>query len=128
MITAHPNLSQTLDDRRRRLRMTFPALAERSGVSEPTVKRVLAGHAAEASFQNVAAIAEALGVPLLAQPIDIEDFREQAAREKAERVARLVQGTSALEAQAVDQAQYRKLVERSMRDLLSGSPRRLWAC
>ncbi len=106
--------------------MPFPALAERSGVSEPTVKRVLAGRTAKASFGNVAAIAEALGMPLMADPIDVEDFREQVARQKAERVARLVQGTSALEAQAVDSDQYRKLVERSMRELLTGSRRLLW--
>lgn len=107
--------------------MTYPALADRSGVSEPTVKRVLAGRIAEASFENVSAIAEALGMPLMTDPIDIDDFRERVAREKAERVARLVQGTSALEAQAVDEDQYRKLVERSMRELLCGSPRWLWA-
>lgn len=122
-----PNLAARLADRRKRLGMPYPALARRSGVSEPTVKRVLAGRLAEASFENVASIAAALGMPLMAQPIDIEDFRERAAREKAELVARLVQGTSALEAQAVDADQYRTLVERSMRDLLTGSRRLLWA-
>lgn len=121
------NLAERLADRRERLGMTYPSLAERSGVSEPTVKRVLAGRIAEASFENVAAIADALGMPLMADPIDVEDFREQVARQKAERVARLVQGTSALEAQAVDADQYRKLVERSMRELLTGSRRLLWA-
>lgn len=121
------NLAERLADRRERLGMSYPSLAERSGVSEPTVKRVLAGRIAEASFENVAAIADALGMPLMADPIDVEDFREQVARQKAERVARLVQGTSALEAQAVDADQYRKLVERSMRELLTGSRRLLWA-
>lgn len=107
--------------------MTFPALAERSGVSEPTAKRILAGGVAEASFEKVAAIAEALGMPLTSEPIDADDFREQVAREKARRVARLVQGTSALESQAVDDVQYERLVERSVRELLTGSRRRLWA-
>lgn len=121
------NLSDRLDQRRERLGMTFPALAERSGVSEPTVKRILSGRVGGASFENVAAVAEALGMPLTTEPIDIEAFRERAAREKAERVARLVQGTSALEAQGVDAGEYRKLIERSVRDLLAGSRRRLWA-
>jgi hypothetical protein len=66
-------------------------------------------------------------MPLMADPIAVEDFREQVARQKAERVARLVLGTSALEAQAVDTVQYQKLVERSMRELLTGSRRLLWA-
>ena len=107
--------------------MPYPALAQRSGVSEPTVKRVLAGRIAEASFGNVVAIAEALGMPLMADPIDAEDLLEQVAREKAVRVAQLVQGTSALEAQAVDSDQYRKLVEQSMHELLTGSRRLLWS-
>jgi transcriptional regulator with XRE-family HTH domain len=127
MITTLPNLSSRLSDRRRSLGMTFPALAERSGVSEPTAKRILAGGVAEASFEKVAAIAEALGMPLTSEPIDADDFREQVAREKARRVARLVQGTSALESQAVDDVQYERLVERSVRELLTGSRRRLWA-
>jgi len=107
--------------------MTYSSLAERSGVSEPTVKRILAGRLAEASFENVAAIAEALGMPLLADPVDIDAFCERAAQEKAQRAARLVQGTSALEAQAVDQEQYRRLVERSVQELLTGPRRQLWA-
>lgn len=124
------NLSDRLDARRRELGMTYPALAARSGVSEPTVKRILtdsAGAAQRASFAHVAAIALALGMPLDAQPLDADDFRAAAAREKAERIARMVQGTSALEAQAVDQAAYRRLVERSYHELLAGPPRRLWS-
>lgn len=42
-------------------------------------------------------------------------------------VARLVQGTNALEAQAVDDAEYRRLVERTYHELLARSRRRLWA-
>lgn len=127
MIAALINLSDRLDARRRELRMTYPALAARSGVSEPTVKRILNNGAAEASFVNVAAVAEALGMPLAAKPIDADELRATAARQKAERIARLVQGTSALEAQAVDQAAYRKMVERSYHELLAGPPRRLWS-
>lgn len=110
--------------------MTHAALAVRSGVSEPTVKRMLGGRAdagAGASFAHVAAVAEALGMPLTAEPVDADAMRLAAAREKAERIARLVQGTSALEAQAVDEAEYRRLVERSVHELLAGPPRRLWS-
>lgn len=126
MAASTSNLSERLAQRRELLGMTFPALAQRSGVPEPTAKRILAGRLDEASFKNVAAVAAALGIPLTAEPIDIETFRESVARSKAERSARLVQGTSALEAQAVNAEQYRKLVERSVRDLLSGPARRLW--
>ena len=49
------------------------------------------------------------------------------ARKKAEQVARLVQGTSALESQAVDAKTYKRLVEKTYHELLAGSRRRLWS-
>ncbi len=107
--------------------MSFPQLAERSGVSEPTAKRILGGHAASASYASVAAIAEALGMPLRSEAIDPDEFRERVALEKARHLARMVQGTSALEAQAVPPAEFRRLVARSVHELLAGPPRRLWS-
>ena len=107
--------------------MTYAALAARSGVSEPTVKRILGGHLGEASFANVAAVAAALGAPFELAAIDVEAFRRQQARTKAEAIARLVQGTSALEAQALYRVAYERLVERTYHELLAGSGRRLWA-
>lgn len=66
-------------------------------------------------------------MPLACDPIDIDEYRKQAAREKAVRIAKMVQGTSALEAQAVSSDQYERLIDRSYHELLSGSPRRLWS-
>ncbi|MEX2217344.1 MAG: helix-turn-helix domain-containing protein [Phycisphaerales bacterium] len=121
-------LSTLFDGRRRELGMTFPALAERSGVSEPTVKRILGGRAPDASIANVAAVAGALGVTLgLHEEVDAHEMCRREARRKAEQVARLVQGTSALESQAVDAKTYRRLVEESYHELLAGPRRRLWA-
>lgn len=116
-----------LDRRRRDLGLTFAALSARSGVSEPTVKRILGGRMAEASFAHVVAIARALGTPFTTEAQDVDEMLRARARTKAEHVARLVQGTSALEAQAVDDAEYRRLVERTYHELLAGSRRRLWA-
>jgi hypothetical protein len=39
----------------------------------------------------------------------------------------MVQGTSALEGQAVDGADYQRLIERTTNDLLRGSRKRLWS-
>lgn len=118
---------QSLVRRREALGMSHAALASRSGVSEPTVKRILGGQLGAASFANVIAIAEALGVSFGLVETDADEFRRQQARRKAEDVARLVQGTSALESQAVDGDTYRRIVERSYHALLAGSKRRLWS-
>lgn len=107
--------------------MGFAALAERSGVPEPTVKRILGGGLASASFGSVVAIAEALGLAVGVVETSSEEFCRRRAREKARRIARLVQGTSALESQAIDEREYERLVERSFHELMAGPKRRLWA-
>ncbi len=107
--------------------MTHVALAARSGVSEPTVKRILSGNISSASLANVLAIAAAMEVSITTGATDADEARARQARAKAEQIARLVQGTSGLEGQAVDQAQFSKLVERSFHELMAGSPRRLWS-
>jgi transcriptional regulator with XRE-family HTH domain len=116
-----------LTRRREALGMSFAVLASRSGVSEPTVKRILGGRMGEASFANVVAIADALGVSLNASETAPDELCRQQARCKAERIARLVQGTSALENQAVDAPAYQRLVEQCYHELLAGSKRKLWA-
>ena len=116
-----------LNRRREALGMSHAVLAQRSGVSEAAVKRILGGRAPEASYARVTAIASVLGVGVgVAEVAEDEKLRQQA-RAKAERVARLVQGTSALESQAVDRGTYERLVERSYHELLAGSRRRLWS-
>lgn len=116
-----------LRTRRELLGMSYAVVAARSGLSEPTVKRILGGQLAEASFGNVVALAEALGASFGIKETDPEELCRQQARRKAERVARLVQGTSALESQAVDAAVYDRLIERSYHQLMAGSKRKLWA-
>ncbi len=56
-----------------------------------------------------------------------ETFRERQARGKARRLVRLVQGTMALEAEAVDEAELDAMEEENIHALLAGSSRRLWA-
>ena len=116
-----------LNARRRALGMSHAALAARSGVSVPTVKRILGGSGSEGTFANVAAIAAALGMRIRFDEEDSDSFREAQARAKAARLARMVQATSALESQAVDDAAYKRLVDRSYHELLMGPRRRLWS-
>ena len=122
-----PDYAERLNGRRKALGISFATLARLSGVSEPTAKRILGGQLGEASFANVAAIAVTLGASLGLEELDTDAMCRDQAHRKAEQIARLVQGTSALENQAVDAATYRKLVERSVHELLAGSRRRLWA-
>jgi transcriptional regulator with XRE-family HTH domain len=118
---------QPFEVRRQQLGMSYSALARRGGVSEATVRRVLSGHH-EASFANVKAIAEALGMGVkIDAAIDIEDLRTQQALLKARRLARMVQATSGLEGQAVNEETVRQMETRTLHELLAGPPRRLWS-
>ena len=127
MQTRQP-LFEKLENRRRELGLSQSALAERSGVSLPTVQRILSGHSPAASFENTLAIAEVLGMQLDAVPvIPAKELLKQQAHKKAERLVRMVQGTSALEAQGVSARHIGQMIKKTMQELLAGSRRRLWA-
>lgn len=116
-----------LDQRRRQLGLSYVALAKRSGVSQATVVRLLSGRHSQASFHNVMAIAKALGFMIAFHPTaSATEIRKMQARTKARQLVGLVQGTSGLEAQAVDAQKLEELTDQTTHDLLAGSPRRLW--
>jgi transcriptional regulator with XRE-family HTH domain len=116
----------TLEQRRRELGMSRPALARRSGVSLATVNRVLGDGMGQASFKNVVAIAEALGMPFRWAASPAFAFRQRQAKLKSKQLAAMVQGTSALEGQAVEQAVQEEIEEEIECRLLAGSKRKLW--
>jgi transcriptional regulator with XRE-family HTH domain len=117
-----------MEGRRRRLGISRPVLARRSGVSLPTVNRILGGGCEHATYASLKAVAQALGMDFaLKSTVDELDLAEQQARAKAEVIARMVQGTSALESQAVDPETYRQIVAQTVHVLMAGSRRKLWS-
>lgn len=120
-------LYQTLELRRRKLRMSYAALAKRSHVSQPTVVRTLSGHSLNTGFGTVVAIAAALGMNTLFQPdVSAVELQEIQAGKRAEMLVGIVQGTSGLEAQALHADELRDLKRRTAHELMAGSPRKLW--
>lgn len=122
------HICNELDNRRRALGMPLDELSRRANVSLLTVRRVLAGERG-ARFDTVSAIADALGVPVLDidRARDIDEMRRDQAVSKAEKLVGLVQGTSALEGQAVDEVYIRHMVQKTINELLCGPRSRLWA-
>jgi transcriptional regulator with XRE-family HTH domain len=121
-------LFESLNQRRRELGLSIETLAGRSGVSGPTVQRILSGNNPTASFSNVLAIAHALGLSLrLDTRTDIGKMKHDQADRKARKLVALVQGTSGLEGQAVDKKTLDAMVEQTRHELLSGPRRRLWS-
>ena len=123
-----------LDSRRRQLRMSLAALSRRSGLSVPTLNRILSGQA-NPTLETLGTLATALGVELRISKDGVEvkellspnGFREFIAKEKASNLVRMVQGTSALESQAVGKTDIKNMVDQTIHELLAGTPRRLWS-
>ncbi len=128
------NSLKNLESRRRGLRISRAALAERTGLSVPTLNRILDGEG-NPTLETLVALSSALGVEfrITNQIVEFKElcsareFRKSVAEQKALRLVKLVQGTSALESQAVDKAEENEMVERTVHDLLAGPSRRLWA-
>ncbi len=121
------SLCHMLDVRRKRLGMSYAVLAKRSGVSMTTVVRILSGQNPQASFENVCAVAAALDLAVRVEPTaSAEEVRERQARRKAEQLVGMVQGTSGLEGQALEEETLAQMTRQTAHELLAGSPRRLW--
>ena len=124
---AMTQLLQTLDRRRRDLGMSYATLALRSGVSMPTVVRILSGRHAAPALNNVGLIAEALELKLsLAPQMSSAKLRLKQAKQKAATLVGMLQGSSGLEGQALGQQSLQRLRRRTERELLNGSKRNLW--
>jgi transcriptional regulator with XRE-family HTH domain len=116
-----------LDKRRLALRMSKTSVSRRSGVSLPTVNRILSGSETKPNLASVQAIAGALGLEIKIEPIqNAREFRRERAKQKAKRLVKMVQGTMALEAQAVESAILDELVEETADQLAVAGSRRLW--
>ena len=131
MATAKPppsDFSVRMERRRKSLKMSRPVLARRSGVSLPTVNRILSGGDERATYASLRAIARALGMDFELKSIASEqDLAEQEAHAKAEEIVRMVQGTSALESQAVGRETYIQMIRQTVHELMAGPRRRLWS-
>jgi DNA-binding IclR family transcriptional regulator len=120
-------LLNTLNRRRHELDMPISAVSRRSGVHPSTVNRLFVGDLSVAGFMTVCRVARALGVEVVVRQVSVLAMKRQAARLAAAKIVKSVQGTSALEAQAVD-PQTLKLIEgQIMTQLLAGPGYRLWA-
>lgn len=127
------DLPQLLERRRGELGISKTAVAARAKLSLPTVNRILAGKERRMTLQNVAALARVLGVVIrLGASLEIEEVdsafeaKMKQADKKARRLVGMVQGTMALEAQALQPNELDQMVKQTASELLAGSTRRLW--
>lgn len=116
-----------LDLRRRQLGMSRVTLARRAQISLPTIHRILTGKEPSPSLATLEEIAGALGMSVKVEPtLEVDEFREQQAQQRAAQLVSMVQATMGLESQAVDQQALDRLTKLNVHRLLAGSGRKLW--
>jgi len=127
-------LAEHLERRRRELRMPKTLAARRSGLSLPTVNRLLSTKERRPTVDSVSALAGALGLEVVlgrharVRPVaSAAAFRERRARTVAVRLVGMVQGSMALEADGVPAHVLRDMERDTVHELLAGSARRLWS-
>jgi transcriptional regulator with XRE-family HTH domain len=121
-------IAAQMQRRRKALRMSCQLLAVRSGVSLPTVQRILRDGGEHATYATLAAMARVLGMDFeLRDACDEQTFAERQAETKARAIVRMVQGTSALESQAVDSDAYEQMIKQTVHELMAGQRRKLWS-
>ncbi len=128
MVKPLPPISIRLNQRRESLGISCAVLARRVGISLRTVQRILSREENNPGFATVIALAREPGISVhLQDHVDPRIVRRRQAERKAARLLAIVQGTSALEAQGLDDQTLRDLREKTIHELLAGSDRKLWA-
>lgn len=120
------SLLSQLERRRKELGMTKESLSEHTGLGSRTVQRVLSGQDAGATLGTILAIADALKVRLETKSAPAHRVKREQAMKKAAQLATMVQGTSALEAQAIPKKALQEIRQEIAASLISGSGRQLW--
>lgn len=114
------------EQRRKALGLSSAAVARRAQVSLRTVQRIMSGDGSNATLSTLTRIADVLGIELAVKSLDLNEVRRRQAEAKARQLVGLIQGTMGLEASALDAASLDDLRDKTVRDLLRGSNRRLW--
>lgn len=116
-----------LENQRRLLKMPYRVVAERSGVSLATVRRVLQAQKSSSSLESVLAVAKVLGGTVGLKLEDPEKVVEGQIQTTSRAIAMMVQGTMALESQGTtDMRQIEVLVETAAREIRSGPRKKIW--
>jgi transcriptional regulator with XRE-family HTH domain len=125
-MTIKQDILDFLRQRRRELRMPIYALSERANTSVSTVKSVLGGNAS-VSYSTLCRIAQAMGASFEVNARSSNSVIKEEAKRKARILAKMVQGTSAMEAQAVDKETLDRIAQTAEAELTTHLGSMLWA-
>jgi predicted transcriptional regulator len=120
------DLIDKIHDRKNQLHISIENLAKISGVGIRTLNRFFAGD--DVKLSTVEKITATLGLDFAGnEVISLEVLQVQRAKQKALFMASLVQSTSTLEMQGLEQSSLEKIITRFEQEFLSGAYQdKLW--
>jgi len=112
--------------RKKELNITVENLAKLSGVGVRTINRLLKNE--DVKLSTIESVTNFLGLDFAGnEQMSLQKLKKQRAHEKALFLASIVQGTSALEMQGLDDENLNKIIASYEKEFLSGSYQdRLW--
>ena len=124
------NRSHVLDrvkQRKKQLGLTIDNISKLSNLGNRTVTRFFAG--ADVKLSTLEKISNILGIDFAGNEIvDIQTLKEHRAKQKALQIVSLVQDTSSLEMQGLEDEQIKLLVNETKEEFLTGQySKYLWA-
>lgn len=114
------DLINRIIERKKQLNITVANLAKLSGVGVRTVNRVLNNE--DVKLSTIEHVTNFLGLDFAGnEQVSLSALKEQRAHEKALFLASIVQGTSALEMQGLDDDNLNSIISMYEKEFLSGS-------
>ena len=119
-------LIQKIQNRKKQINISIENLAKLSGLGVRTVNRFFAGD--DVKFSTIEKITNLLGLDFAGnEVIPLNQLQKQRAKEKALFMASLVQSTSALEVQGLEEDSLDKIIHKFEKEFLQGQYKnRLW--
>ena len=119
-------LIQKIENRKKQINISIENLAKLSNLGVRTVNRFFAGD--DVKLSTIENITNLLGLDFAGnEVISLNQLKKQRAKEKALFMASLVQSTSALEVQGLEQDSLNKIIHKFEKEFLQGQYKnRLW--
>jgi transcriptional regulator with XRE-family HTH domain len=119
-------LIQKIENRKRQINISIENLAKLSNLGVRTVNRFFAGD--DVKLSTIERITNLLGLDFAGnEVIPLTQLQKQRAKEKALFMASLVQSTSALEVQGLEEDSLNKIIDKFEKEFLQGQYKnRLW--
>jgi len=119
-------LIQKIENRKKQININIENLAKLSNLGVRTINRFFAGE--DVKLSTIERVTNLLGLDFAGnEVVSLKELEKQRAKEKALFMASLVQGTSALEVQGLEEDSLNKIIDKFEKEFLQGQYKnRLW--